>query len=282
MSTILFEHIVFGPIISRRLGHSLGVNLLPQHGKWCSFDCIYCECGWNKDHKEDKRIPTATEVETALKEKLKALKAAGTPVDTITFSGNGEPTLNPQFPEIIDMTLKLRDEYYPKAAVSVLSNASRIGIKEIREALMKVDNPILKIDSISEAMVNEINRPNSSYSLSDTIEKLKMFHGNFILQTMFLKGVVATGEGYENNPASNSPVIIDSTDAKLCEGWRELVRILRPKEIMMYTLDRETPANNLKQVTVGEMEQIAQPLVADGFKVQIKGPSGTKQYKEEF
>jgi wyosine [tRNA(Phe)-imidazoG37] synthetase (radical SAM superfamily) len=281
MSTVLYEHIVFGPIISRRLGHSLGVNLLPKHGKWCSFDCIYCECGWNKDHTSDTKIPNADEVEAALREKLLELKGSGTPVDTITFSGNGEPTLNPQFPEIIDRTLKLRDEYYPKAVVSVLSNASRIGIKEIREALMRVDNPILKIDSISEEIVNEINRPNSAYSLHDTIENLKLFKGNFILQTMFLRGTIAAGEGYSTSKGNRTPITIDSTDVAMCEGWRELVRILKPREVMMYTLDRETPANNLKQVSVKEMEVIAEPLVKESFKIQIKGPSGTKQYKEE-
>jgi wyosine [tRNA(Phe)-imidazoG37] synthetase (radical SAM superfamily) len=281
MSTILYENIIFGPIISRRLGHSLGVNLLPKQGKWCSFDCIYCECGWNKDHTSDTVIPNADEVERALRARLIELKRSGTPVDTITFSGNGEPTLNPQFPEIIDLTLKLRDEYYPKAVVSVLSNASRIGIKEIREALMKVDNPILKIDSVSEEMVNEINRPNSSYSLKTTIENLKLFNGNFILQTMFLKGIIGVGEGYANNMGNTSPITIDSTDAVSCENWRKLVEVLKPREVMMYTLDRETPANNLKQVTINEMKKIAEPLIKKGFKIQIKGPSGTKQYKKD-
>ena len=147
MSTILFNEIVFGPIKSRRLGNSLGVNLLPKFGKWCSFDCIYCECGWNKDGKNDTTLPTKEEVYEALDSKLHALSAAGVAVDTITFSGNGEPTMHPAFPQIIEFTLQLRDKLYPSAKVSVLTNATQLGKVQVREALQKIDNPILKIDS---------------------------------------------------------------------------------------------------------------------------------------
>ena len=160
MATILFNEIVFGPIKSRRLGSSLGVNLLPRFGKWCSFDCIYCECGWNKDGKKDIVLPTLNEVYQALDCKLAYLFQEGISVDTITFSGNGEPTMHPNFPEIIDFTLKLRDEYFPSAKVSVLTNATRLGNVEVRKALMKVDNPILKIDSPLKWMVDAINIPN--------------------------------------------------------------------------------------------------------------------------
>lgn len=258
MSTILFNHIVFGPIKSRRLGNSLGINLLPKFGKWCSFDCIYCECGWNKDGKKDTQLPTKEEVYEALSSKLHAFKQEGTPIDTITFSGNGEPTLHPDFPQIIDFTLELREKLYPQAKISVLTNASGIGKPAIRKALMKVDNPILKIDSPLESFVNAIDRPNQAYSLSKTIEDMKLFKGNFILQTMFLTGEV---EGKA----------IDCLNSEHCEAWRNLVRELKPREVMMYTIDRETPAQNLHKVTEQQMRTVAQPLIDEGFAIQIKG-----------
>lgn len=258
MSTILFNHIIFGPIKSRRLGNSLGVNLLPKFGKWCSFDCIYCECGWNKDGKKDTELPSKEEVYQALESKLTGFKAEGTPIDTITFSGNGEPTLHPDFAAIIDFTLELRDRLYPDAKVSVLTNATQLGKESVRNALMKINNPILKIDSPIEEMVQVIDRPNAAYSLEKTIGNIKLFNSNFILQTMFLKGEV-------------DGKVIDCTNEKHCNAWRELVRELKPREIMMYTIDRETPAQNLQKVTVEEMTQIAQPLIDEGFNIQIKG-----------
>lgn len=258
MSTILFNHIIFGPIKSRRLGNSLGVNLLPRFGKWCSFDCIYCECGWNKDGKEDNVLPAKEDVYSALESKLTEFKNNGTAIDTITFSGNGEPTLHPDFADIIDFTLQLRDKIFPQAKVSVLTNASQLGKKEVRDALMKIDNPILKIDSPLEKMVELIDRPNAAYSLKKTIENIKLFGNNFILQTMFLKGEV---DGIE----------IDCRNPEHCNAWRELVRELKPREIMMYTIDRETPAQNLQKVTVEQMREIAQPLLDEGFNIQIKG-----------
>lgn len=258
MSTILFNHIIFGPIKSRRLGNSLGVNLLPKFGKWCSFDCIYCECGWNKDGKKDTTLPTKEEVYTALKESLTSFKESDTQIDTITLSGNGEPTLHPNFAEIIDFILELRDSIFPAAKVSVLTNATRLGVESVREALKKVDNPILKIDSPLEELVSLIDRPNESYSLTKTIENIKLFKGNFILQTMFLKGVVDGAE-------------IDCTNKEHVAKWQDLVRELKPREVMMYTLDRETPAQGLQKVTVAEMEEIAEPLINEGIHIQIKG-----------
>lgn len=258
MGTILFNEIVFGPIRSRRLGSSLGVNLLPKFGKWCSFDCIYCECGWNKDGRKDTTLPTKEEVFEAMSSRLHELSAEGTPVDTITFSGNGEPTMHPAFAQIIDFTLQLRDKLYPSAKVSVLTNASQLGKKEVRDALQKIDNPILKIDSPLEHLVEAINIPNAAYKLKDAIENIKLFNHNFILQTMFLKGV-------ENG------VEIDCTCKEHVEAWQNLVRELAPREVMMYTIDRETPAKNLQKVSVEEMEAIAAPLVNEGFKVQIRG-----------
>lgn len=249
-----FDDIVFGPIFSRRLGSSLGVNILPTVGKLCNFDCVYCECGWNKDGKSDGRLPHLEEVEAALEEKMSRAAADGVPVDSITFSGNGEPTVNPDFPQIVDATLRLRDKYFPQAKVSVLSNAVLVGRKDIAEALKKVDNPILKIDASSDELVGKINKPVGTYRLADIVEALKGFEGNFVLQTMFLR----------------SPEF-DTTSQEALEGWMNIVREVRPREIMVYTIDRETPDKSLGKYTVEEMTAFVQPLLDEGFKIQIRG-----------
>lgn len=249
-----FDDIVFGPIFSRRLGSSLGVNILPTVGKLCNFDCVYCECGWNKDGRSDGRLPHLEEVEAALEEKMSRAAAEGVPVDSITFSGNGEPTVNPDFPQIVDATLRLRDKYFPKAKVSVLSNAVLVGRKDIAEALKKVDNPILKIDASSDELVGKINKPVGTYRLADIVEALKGFEGNFVLQTMFLR----------------SPEF-DTTSQEALEGWMNIVREVRPREIMVYTIDRETPDKSLGKYTVEEMTAFVQPLLDEGFKIQIRG-----------
>ena len=246
------EATVFGPIFSRRLGSSLGINLLPQEGKVCNFDCVYCECGWNKDGLGDRVLPSAEDVRKALQAKLEECSAAGTPIDSITFSGDGEPTLNPEFPAIIDLTLELRDRYYPAAKVSVLSNATRIGRPGVFEALQKVDNPILKLDASTDAQVELVNKPAGEYHVAQVVEQMARFNGNFVMQTMFLRG-----PGWES--------------AQWTEGWMALVRQLKPREIMVYTIDRETPMKGLGKYTVEEMRALVQPLIDEGFSIQIKG-----------
>ncbi len=254
-----FDSIVFGPIRSRRLGSSLGVNLLPAHGKVCSFDCVYCECGWNADGRGDTRIPPLDEVLAALEDGISKCAAAGIPVDTITFSGNGEPTLHPDFAEIVDRTISLRDLYFPRAKVSVLSNATQLHRPDVVGALMKVDNQILKIDSAVDEYAFLIDRPqNPRYSVERIAEQLAVFQGDFILQTMFLKGIV------DGKP-------VDCTDPLMTSAWQTLVLRLRPRGVMMYTLDRRTPLDTLEKVTVEEMEEIAAPLRAQGIEIQIKG-----------
>ena len=251
---MLREETVFGPIKSRRLGNSLGINLLPTKGKFCTFDCIYCECGWNKDGLDDKKLPTAAEVRGKLEDKLTQLLLDGTPIDSITFSGDGEPTLNPEFPRIIEDTLKLRDAFCPGAKVSVLSNATRAHIPEIRAALMKVDNPIMKIDAPTDELVARINRPAPGYSLQRVIEALEKFEGNFILQTMFLR---APG--------------FDSSEPAALQKWMEIVRHLRPREVMVYTIDRPTPEEGLLPFTQAELTALVQPLIDEGLSVQVSG-----------
>lgn len=249
-----FDDIVFGPIFSRRLGSSLGVNLLPSKGKLCNFDCVYCECGWNKDGIAERVFPRLEEVKAALEEKMSKAASEGVPVDSITFSGNGEPTMNPDFPEIIDVTLELRDRYFPDAKVSVLSNATLIGRPAVAEALMKVDNPILKIDASSDSLIAQINKPVGRYRLDEVVEAMMKFEGRFVLQTMFLK----------------SPDF-DTAEPDALEKWMEIVRKVKPREIMVYTIDRETPDKSLQKYTVEEMKAFVQSLEEEGFDIQIRG-----------
>lgn len=249
-----FDQIVFGPIFSRRLGSSLGVNLLPSIGKLCNFDCVYCECGWNKDGKGDGKFPALSDVERALEEKMSRAAEDGTRIDSITFSGNGEPTMHPDFPEVIDMTLRLRDRYFPDAKVSVLSNATLIGRRAVAEALMKVDNPILKIDASSDELIDRINKPVGKYCLSEVVENLMKFDGRFVLQTMFLR----------------SPEF-DTASAEALGAWMDIVRKLKPREVMVYTIDRETPDKSLGKYTVEEMTEMVRPLMDEGYRIQIRG-----------
>lgn len=244
-----FSQIVFGPIHSRRLGSSLGVNLLPVSGKLCNFDCVYCECGWNKDGISDRVMPKASDVAAALEDKLLSNTE---PIDSITFSGNGEPTLNPEFPKIIDAVLALRDKYCPTAKVSVLSNASTLSNPAIREALRRIDNPILKIDAPFSQGVEIVNRPTFKYDIDKIIANLEAFNGDFVLQTMFLH--------------------FPQFDTKEYVGqWMDLVRRLKPRQTMVYTLDRETPEKDLEKYSSEQMRQMVQPLLDEGYNVTISG-----------
>ena len=248
------EETVFGPIHSRRLGSSLGINLLPTQGKLCNFDCIYCECGWNKDGRNDTKLPTAEDVRQALETKLKQCQLDGVAIDSITFSGDGEPTLNPDFPQIIDDTIRLRDRYYPDSKITVLSNATMVHKPEVFAALRKVDNPTMKIDAPTNELIESINHPAPGYDINKVLEALKQFGGDFILQTMFLKSKD-----------------FDSSSPDVLLGWMDIVRLLRPREVMVYTIDRPTPEEGLQKFTVEEMRQIVQPLIDEGFTIQIKG-----------
>lgn len=249
-----FNDIVFGPIRSRRLGTSLGVNILPSNGKLCNFDCVYCECGWNKDGAGDRTLPRYAEVAEALEARLCELSEQGVQVDSITFSGNGEPTMNPDFAQIIDKTLELRERFFPQAKVSVLSNATMIGHDPVFEALRKVDNPIMKLDASSDELIAEINKPTGHYRMDKVVEGLKKFDGDFVLQTMFLR----------------SKEFDTLKDGGLA-AWMDIVRELRPREIMVYTIDRETPDKSLGRYTVEEMTEMVQPLIDEGFKIQVRG-----------
>lgn len=259
MATILFNEIIFGPIHSRRLGVSLGINLLPTNGKRCSFDCIYCECGYNKDFKTDAPLPSQEAVREALEEKLLELEKQQITPDVITFAGNGEPTMHPQFAEIIDDTLALRDKFFPSAKISVLSNAAHIGKKKIFDALLKVDNNILKLDAGKLETIQLMDRPlPKDYTVEKQIALLKKFDGNFILQTMFLRG-------------KHAGKVIDNSTEEEVSAWLEAVKEIQPKEVMVYSIDRETPEKQLEKVTLEELEAIGKRVEKLGIKVNIAG-----------
>ncbi len=248
-----FEDIVFGPIHSRRLGSSLGINLLPSDGKVCNFDCVYCECGWNLDGiSEKKEFPSVLEVFSALTLKLNTLKEKGEVVDSITFSGNGEPTLHPEFAAIVYTVAILRDKLYPNAKISVLSNATNLSKPGVIESLKLVDNPILKLDAVSAQGLNSINKPSLGVNIDDILSGLESFKGDFILQTMFLR--------------SHD---FDSTNPDFVQKWMEIVRKLKPRSIMVYSLDRETPDKTLIKVSIEEMNEIVKPLVEEGYSIGV-------------
>ena len=188
MSTVIYPSPIFGPVHSRRLGISLGINLLPADGKVCSFDCIYCECGFNADHRPKLPMPTREEVARRLEEKLQQMSSEGQLPDVLTFAGNGEPTSHPHFAEIIDDTIRLRNQYCPRAKVSVLSNSTMIQRPEVHDALMRVDNNILKLDTVDPDYINKVDRPNGHYDVEAIVERMKAFHGHIIIQTLFMKG----------------------------------------------------------------------------------------------
>ena len=254
--TSLYDNIIFGPIKSRRLGLSLGVNLLPIESKLCNFNCIYCECGWNEEHEGKKRFNSRDDVRTMLRSTLSRMVEDGTPPDVITFAGNGEPTMHPDFEQIIDDTIALRDELCPSAKVSVLSNATQIGREDVVRALLRVDNNILKLDSAFDSTVQIINKPVGNYSVARIAELMKRFEGNMILQTMFLRGEYMGTH-------------IDNTSEQEVQAWLELVKEIAPKKVMVYSIDRDTPCQTLEKVSKEELSEIASRVEALGFECSV-------------
>ena len=252
MSTIIYPSPIFGPVHSRRLGISLGINLLPADGKICSFNCIYCECGFNEDHRPTLPLPTLEEVAKKLEEKLSQMVADGQLPDVLTFAGNGEPTCHPHFAEIIDDTIRLRDQYCPKAKVSVLSNATMIHKKEVHDALMRVDNNIQKLDTVDPIYINKVDRSNGAYDVEKVIDGLKAFDGHVIIQTMFMRGE------YLNES-------VDNTGEEYVAPWLEAVKVIRPQQVMIYTIDRETPAHGLLKATHEQLDAIRDRVIAAGI-----------------
>ena len=259
MATFLFDQIIFGPVKSRRLGVSLGVNLLPTDSKVCSFDCIYCECGWTPRKRSQKAIlPPRALVKQKMEEKLTDMIANNELPDVITFAGNGEPTLHPEFEGIMDDTIELRNQLAPKARIAVLSNATMLHKPAVVRALLKVEDNIQKLDSAFEETIRRIDCPASNFRLKDVVENLKSFQGKVIIQTLFLKG------NFKNE-------IIDNTTEEELAEWMKLIVEIKPSQVMIYTIDRDTPATGLEKVKIEELNLIAQRVRALGFQVQVSG-----------
>lgn len=257
MPTALHPSPVFGPIMSRRLGVSLGINLLPADGKVCTFDCIYCECGLNSERVPHSRFPSREEVVSKLESRLQDMKENGPAPDVITFSGNGEPTLHPQFAEIIDDVIGLRDKYFPKAEISVLTNSTRIFQPKVFNALMKIENNLLKLDTVNMGFINTVDRPvDSYYDVDVLVAQMARFKGHCIIQTMFLEG---ESEGKN----------VSNVDDSFVLPWIEVLKKIAPKKVMIYTIDRETPVQTLRKATHEQLDGIAEKVRAEGMECTV-------------
>jgi wyosine [tRNA(Phe)-imidazoG37] synthetase (radical SAM superfamily) len=259
MPTFLFDKIIFGPVKSRRLGVSLGINLLPTNVKVCSFDCIYCECGRNPKKYEEKAVlPDRAEVQQKLKDKLVEMKAEMLLPDVITFAGNGEPTLHPEFAGVIEDTMELRDLLAPNARIAVLSNATMIHKEAVFNALLRIEDNIQKLDSAFEKTIKLLDCPNKSFSLEKTVKQLTAFRGRVIVQTLFVRG-------------SYKGETVDNTTEKEISAWIELLKQIKPSQVMIYTIARDTPIDTLEKVSLSDLNAIAKRLEDTGFSVQVSG-----------
>ncbi len=253
MSTILYPSPIFGPVHSRRLGLSLGINLMPADGKVCTFDCIYCECGFNRQRRPHQSRPTRREVQEQLEAQLQQMKVDGRLPDVLTFAGNGEPTAHPDFADIITDTLALRDAYCPQARVSVLSNATLCHRPTVREALLRVDNNIQKLDTVSPEYIARVDRPTGAYEVEQVVDALCAFQGHVIIQTLFMKGLDEEGRS------------VDNTTEAYVAPWIEAVQRIAPQSVMVYTIDRETPDRYLQKASHEELDAIVARLRAVGI-----------------
>ncbi|MBE9488313.1 MAG: radical SAM protein [Bacteroidetes bacterium] len=259
MATALFDKIIFGPIKSRRLGISLGINLLSPHSKLCNFDCIYCECGWTKNNEHSTEKPhfnDKKDVLISLENFLKERAEKKEPLDVITFAGNGEPTMHPDFEEIINKTIELRNEFFPNVKIAVLSNSTMLGKESVRRALAKVDRAILKIDSAFDKTIAQINEPIGQYSLQNILDNMALFTGEIIIQTMFLRG-------------ENKGETIDNTTEKEVSAWIKVLKQVKPTQVMIYSLDRDTPLKTIEKVGKGELNIIAEKVRNAGFECSV-------------
>ena len=257
MSTIIYPSPIFGPVHSRRLGVSLGINLMPGDGKICTFDCIYCECGFNADYRPRTPRPTREQVKQALEKQLQKMLQDGPHPDVLTFAGNGEPTCHPQFSDIIADTVTLRDRYFPEAKISVLSNGTQLYREEVRDALMLVDNNIQKLDTVDNDYIRRVDRPgNPHYDAAKVAEQMAMMKGHVIVQTMFMAGI-SHGES------------VDNTGNEYVEPWIDTLQRIQPSQVMIYTIDRETPDHDLRKASPDVLDHIAERVRAAGLPCQV-------------
>ena len=257
MTTSLHHSPIYGPVHSRRLGLSLGINLMPGDGKICNFDCVYCECGTNSQRYTVSPRPTRQEVSAALEQALGTMLAEGKVPDVLTFAGNGEPTAHPDFAAIVDDTISMRNRYCPNARISVLSNATLIGRHDIFSALMKVDDNILKLDTADTYYIYKVNRPQQhGLDIGNTIELMRKFNGHVIIQTIFMKGDV---EGDD----------VDNTSEQFVAPWLDAIRSIAPSKVMIYTIDRDTPVKTLRKADKATLDGISARVVAAGFECSV-------------
>lgn len=254
--SVMFDDIVFGPIASRRFGVSLGINLLPLQNKVCNFNCIYCECGWTDLKSFKINFSDSRKIINAVEERFKKLAQDKIHIDTITFAGNGEPTMHPEFPEIIEAVIKLRDLYLPKIKIAVLSNSTLLGKPSVFESLKKVDLKVMKLDAGTTETLIKIDKPLSSKTIEWYIQKLKKFNGELIIQTIFLKGY-CDGE------------YVDNTTSDELASWIKAVKEINPKSVMIYTIDRETPAEKLEKITTEKLNSIRDMVLANGIIANV-------------
>ena len=259
--TITYPSPIFGPIKSRRLGISLGINLMPGDGKWCSFDCLYCECGLNKDKKPKQPLPSVEEVKEKLEVKLKEMSENGEELNVLTFSGNGEPTMHPNFLEIVENVILLRNKYYPEAKVSVLSNSTQIHRKDVFDALMKVDNALMKLDTVSPEYIKIVDQPNGNYNIENIISCLEKMKGHAIIQTMFMKGSIKDNNGQE--------ISVDNCKDEYITPYIDALKRISPRQVMIYTLDREWPTEGLIKASKETMDSIAEKIRNAGFNTSV-------------
>jgi wyosine [tRNA(Phe)-imidazoG37] synthetase (radical SAM superfamily) len=257
MAGILFDEIVFGPVKSRRFGVSLGINLLPLQGKMCTFNCVYCECGLTDERKkENLKLFSADQINGSLRSRFEALKSGGLDPDNITFAGNGEPTLHPEFEILIDNTIRLRDEFFPHAMITVLSNATRLDRANVKRALLRIDNNVLKLDAGTNATFQAINRPTHPITLEKVVQELKDFGGNLTIQTMLIRG---DADG----------IRVDNTTEEEITLWLKHIREINPKLVMLYPIDRQTPYRTLEKVAEPEFHALAERIEALGIKSEV-------------
>jgi wyosine [tRNA(Phe)-imidazoG37] synthetase (radical SAM superfamily) len=257
MAGFLFDSVVFGPVHSRRLGVSLGINLLPTGYKYCTFNCIYCECGWTKISNIDKiEFPPAIVVRQYLEKKLREMQENNSLPEAISFAGNGEPTLHPEFPEVIDYTIALRNKYSPGSKIAVLSNSTMLHLPDVVDALKKIELNIMKLDAGTEETFRLLNDPQVDISLNDIVQNLKLFNSKLIIQTLFVRG------DYNGK-------FIDNTTDEEVKQWLEHLKEIKPERVMIYPIARGTPVRGLEKISLKELEDIAKKVRKSGLKPEV-------------
>ena len=240
----LQESVVYGPLRSRRLGQSLGINLLPVSHKVCSSNCVYCQYGWTRPPGESaERLKRAPILLAEIEERFRQVAEDRIPVDAITLAGNGEPTLHPDLTELVIGITRLRDQFFPGAAVGILTDATQITRPRVREALALLDERYMKFDAADEATWRRINKPLGNTTFEGMLNALKAVP-DIILQSMFLQGTY------------------DNTGEAHLAAWVEAVRVIKPRSVQVYTVDRGTADPGIREVPRETLQEIADRLTA--------------------